>query len=511
MVKKMEQTINRRDFLKLAGLLPLSLATPRFMQAPLGQKNVIIIVFDAFSAYNISLYGYSRATTPNIAKLAERSIVYNKHYAGGSFTTTGTASLLTGTNPWTHRAFELDSEVAKSVESHNIFNAFPDHYRLAYTHNLLANTLLKQFRNAIDELIPREQLLLGSYGSFIQTLFGNDEDTANISWTRNIKSKETGYAYSLFLSHLYQPLQDHLVRNISLQFPRGIPTANYDDGFLLDQAIDTIGKRLAVVPQPFLGYFHFLPPHSPYRTSLEFYNKFINDGFEPQDKPLSVFSQKQDKYDHFRKRMEYDEFILYVDKEFGRLYKHLESLGLLENTILVLTSDHGELNERGISGHLSAALYEPVIRIPLLIFKPEQKSRLDINTTTTAIDLLPTLLHLTGQKIPDWAEGSILPPFTATATDPDRKAYVMHAINNKQDQPIASSASTTIVKGNYKLHYYVGYSDLKKNGQNELICLFDIVADPEELVDLAISHKEIADELLGELKAKLAEVNEPYL
>ncbi|MBC7876730.1 MAG: sulfatase-like hydrolase/transferase [Anaerolineales bacterium] len=507
----MENTINRRDFLKLTGLLPLSLVTPRFMQAPQGQKNVLVIVFDAFSAYNISLYGYSRETTPNIAKLAERSIVYNNHHAGGNFTTSGTASLLTGTHPWTHRAFELNSEVAQSVATHNIFNLFKDHYRIAYTHNSVADILLKQFQNDIDELIPRDQLLLGSYGKFIQTLFMNDEDTATVSWIRNIKSKETGYAYSLFLSHLYQPLQDNLVRNISSQFPRGIPTANYDDGFVLGQAIDEISKRLAVIPQPFLGYFHFLPPHSPYRTSLEFYNKFSKDGIEPVEKPLSAFSHKQDKFDHLRERLEYDEYILHVDEEFGRLYDHLESKGLLENTILILTSDHGELHERGINGHSTAILYEPVIHIPLLIFEPGRKTRLDINTMTSAIDLLPTLLHLTGQTIPEWAEGVILPPFAQIPEDPARKIYVMRASKNKQDQPIAVAASVTMIKGKYKIHYYMDYDDLKKNGQNELICLFDIVADPEELVDLSISHQEIADELLAELKAKLAEVNEPYL
>lgn len=507
----MKQTINRRDFLKLAGLLPLSLVTPRFMQAPEGQKNVLVIVFDAFSAYNISLYGYSRKTTPNIAKLAERAIVYKKHYAGGNFTTSGTASLLTGTHPWTHRAFELDSEVAPSVAAHNIFNLFKDHYRIAYTHNSVANTLLKQFRNDIDELIPREQLLLGSYGNFIQTLFGNDEDTASVSWTRNIKSKETGYAYSLFLSHLYQPLQDSLVRNVNSQFPRGIPTANYDDGFVLGHAIDSVSERLAVIPQPFLGYFHFLPPHSPYRTTLEFYNNFNDDGIAPVEKPLSVFSHKQDKFDHLRERLEYDEYILYVDKEFGRLYNHLESLGLLENTILVLTSDHGELHERGVNGHSTSLLYDPVIHIPLLIFEPGRKTRLDINTTTSALDLLPTFLQLTGQPTPNWVEGVVLPPFTPTTPDPDRQIYVMRANKNKQDQPIDNAASVTIRKGRYKLHYYKGYADLIANGQTELINLFNIEADPEELTDLSISHKEIADKLLDELKAKLAEVNKPYL
>ncbi len=507
----MKKSINRRDFLKLAGLLPLSLAAPRFLQATPDQKNVVVVIFDALSAYNISLYGYSRETMPNLAKLAERAIVYNKHYAGGNYTTTGTASLLTGTNPWTHRAFQNNSGVADSVASHNIFNAFQNYYRLAYTHNLLANTLLRQFQKDIEEWIPRKQLLLRSYGSFIQTLFANDEDLAAVSWNRNIKLQETGSAYSLFLSHIYQPLQDRLIQNINSRFPRGIPTVINDDNFTLEDAVNWIENRLAVAPQPFFGYFHFLPPHSPYRTSAEFYNRFKADGFAPAEKPASMLSQGQNKIDLLRKRAEYDEFILYADDEFGKLYKHLEDVGLLENTLLVLTSDHGELNERGVSGHSTNSLYEPVIRVPLLIFEPGRKTRLDVNAATSAIDLLPTLLHLTHQTVPTWAEGIVLPPFASAAPDPNRSVYVMRAIKNGQDQPITDSVSMVIVKGRYKLHRYLGVAELKKYGQDELTALFDVEADPEERIDLSVTHKEIADELLAELKAKLAEANKPYL
>ena len=109
---------NRRDFLKLTSLVPLSLSLLRFLKtfAPLTAqpKNIAVIVFDAFSAYSISRYGYERVTTPNIDRLAKRAIVYHNHFAGGNFTSPGTASLLTGTLPWTHRAFRPNSKVAKS-------------------------------------------------------------------------------------------------------------------------------------------------------------------------------------------------------------------------------------------------------------------------------------------------------------------------------------------------------------------------------------------------------------
>ena len=94
--------LNRRDFLKLAGLLSLGASIPsaekliRSNQAQGKPKNIIVIVFDAFSAYNIPVHGYERLTTPNIARLSKRAIVYHNHFAGGNFTSPGSASLLTG-------------------------------------------------------------------------------------------------------------------------------------------------------------------------------------------------------------------------------------------------------------------------------------------------------------------------------------------------------------------------------------------------------------------------------
>jgi arylsulfatase A-like enzyme len=502
----MAKNFNRRDFLKLAGLLPLGLAAPRFLQTSPGQKNILIVVFDALSAYDVTVCGYSRKTTPNLARLAERAVVYQKNYAGGNFTTTGTSTLLTGTYAWTHRALEQDSLVAESVAAHNIFNAFDGYYRIAYTHNEWANVFLKQFRKDIEELIPREQLLLSSYGKSIQSVFENDADLASVSWSRAMNLGEAGFSYSLFLSRLYEALQKNTLKKFIAQFPRGVPNAGYDNHYVLEDAIDTLGARITSVPQPFLGYFHFLPPHSPYNAPKEFCGQLYKDGYVPIRKPVSIFSEKK-RSDLSERRTEYDEFILYADSEFGRFYNMLEDSGLLENTILVLTSDHGENNERGISGHSTDALYEPLIRVPLMIFEPGRKTRLDITTPTAAIDLLPTLTHLAGLPRPAWSEGVLLPPFDSTPVDSNRSVYAIRATSTPQDKPIDDLFSISLVKGRYKLHYYFGYDRLKSG---ELIYLFDVEADPEELNDLSVTQKEIADELLSELKAKLTEVNKPY-
>ncbi len=507
----MTSGINRRDFLKLSGLLPLSMAAPglanllsRPGQAQAKAQNVIVVVFDAFSAYNISLYGYRRDTTPNLARLAKRAVVYHNHFAGSNFTTPGTASLLTGTLPWTHRALRPDGEVAPAFVTRNFFSAFQDYYRLAYTHNGWAYTLLRQMQSEMDQLIPREKLLLSSYDNFIESLFRNDEDIASVSWTRDMRIGE-GYAYSLFLSHLYKVLQEGKVANLQPMFPRGLPTTGSDDGFLLEQAVDWLSNLLTSIPQPFMGYFHFLPPHFPYHTSVDFYNRFKGDGYRPVEKPRDIFTDRRLFTNLLARRTEYDEFILYVDREFGRFYDELESSGLLENTWVVFTSDHGEMFERGIVGHSTDTLYQPVIRIPLLIFEPGRQVGVDVHAATSAIDVLPTLSRLTGHPIPSWTEGVVLPPYAEP--DSARSLYVVRAKDADPDAAL-TPASTTIVRGRYKLLYYYGYEE---RGIKDFTKLYDIEADPEELTDLSQTEKDVAGELLNELKSKLAEVDKPYL
>jgi len=291
----MKDKITRRDFLKLAGLLPVSIAAPSFLSSLDGfgevqnnTQNVLVIVFDAWSAYHLSLYGYQRETVPNIARLAERAVVYHNHYAGGNFTTPGTASLLTGTHPWTHRAFQPGGTIPDALISHNIFAAFKNHYRVSYSHNLWANLLLREFRDDLEKYIPKKKYFLTGDGfdtkqdffldsnAIIPSLFENDEDIAQVSWIRAMEREQAGYAYSLFLSPLYDGYRNYVYKNrfadIRARFPRGIPRDDYDY-FLLEQGLDAIGKLLTTIPQPFTGYFHFWPPHAPYNTSIDFVDR----------------------------------------------------------------------------------------------------------------------------------------------------------------------------------------------------------------------------------------------
>jgi arylsulfatase A-like enzyme len=505
----MKNQISRRDFLKLAGLFPLGMAAPRLFNAlgnipqPGQPKNVIVIVFDAWSAYNVPIYGYERETTPNISRLAKRAIRYHNHYAGSDFTTPGTASLLTGVLPWRHRALLGNETVDEYYTTRNLFSALPGHYHIAYTHNKWANTFLRQFQHDLDEFIPLEKLMLESYDTIIQQLFTNDADLSSVSWTRNMRVDEEGYSYSLILSRLYETLQAAKIKDLLKQFPRGLPTTGSDNGFLLEDAVEQIAERLAVIPQPFAGYFHFLPPHYPYRTSKEFADAFLNDGYKTIEKPVDIFGTKGNKNYPLKRRI-YDEYILYCDREFGRIYDFLERSGVLENTYLVLTSDHGESFERGLHAHNIDALYQPVIRVPLIIFEPGRTEGLDVYQSTSAVDILPTFAHLTGNPLPDWTEGRVLSPFASPA---ERDIRVVRGYRIKNGHHPITIGSLIQVSGDYKLHYYYGYDETPGDGMTRL---FDVKADPEEMNDLALVKPETVAEMLNELKLKLREADEPY-
>ena len=511
----MKNNFSRRDFLRLTGMASLGAALPsslRYLRpiqpAPAGQKNVLVVVFDAFSAYNMSLYGYTRKTTPNIDKLAQRAIVYHNHFAASNFSTPGTASLLTGVLPWLHRALSLDDTVDENYSNRNIFSAFNDHYRIAYSHNPLVTTFLDQFASDLDEYVPLNQLLITSDG-LIDTLFKNDPAAATIGWSRVMKKEGYGTSYSLVLSDIYKFFRDNKIQDIAPLFPLGLPSVRGDNYFTLEQAVDWLGGQITKAPQPFLGYFHFMPPHNPYNTSRDFYDRFQGDGLKWIKKPPDIFTPHSlggYKY-MMESRKKYDEFILYVDDQFRILMDRLESSGVLKDTWVVLTSDHGELFERGTVGHGTAALYQAVVRIPLIIFEPGRTSRTDIHSLTSAVDVLPTLLQVVKGQKADWSDGTILPPFSSESPDPDRKIYAMKVVIPDKRAPI-TNATVTQVQGDYKLIYYLGYEELDAK---ERMLLYDIGKDPEELNDLYPSQQVIGDKLLADLKNKLAEMNKPYL
>jgi choline-sulfatase len=497
--------ITRRDFLKLASLMPflcLASGSPLRIDQPGnndGLPNILILVFDAFSAKHLALHGYHRRTTPNLDELVGRATVFHNHYAGGNFTIPGTASLLTGTYPFSHRTLNMYGTAVKYFERRNLFAAIGERYtKIAFTHNLMATILLHQFsKNLNTTMSISEASIIGD--TYSEHIFRNDYSVG--LWSEvTLRGLKLPLTSSLFYS-IYDKQQT--MRNIfgtlddySSEFPRGLPNNHTGHFFLLERTVDWIKDQITKIPKPYIAYFHLWPPHDPYATRREFVDTF-NDGWMPLAKPEHFFSKGYSQEDLRELRRYYDEYIAYVDAEFARLYYHLEKTGSLKNTYLILTSDHGELFERGIDNHLTPVLFEPIIRIPLIIFKPGQEQREDIYSPTSCVDLVPTLASISGASKPDWCEGQILPSFAGQNEDTDRSLFVLEAKENPKHGPL-KKATAAIIKNNHKLIKYIGYEDFLNRYE-----LFDLENDPEEIENRYPELRSLFTELDFELNGKL--------
>jgi arylsulfatase len=192
-----------------------------------------------------------------------------------------------------------------------------------------------------------------------------------------------------------------------------------------------------------------------------------------------------------------------VDEDLGRLFDFMQREGILERNYVVLTSDHGEIYERGLLGHTNEYLYEPLIRIPLLVSSPGQISRVDVHNPTSSVDVVPTLLSLTGRPVPAACEGILLPGLGGEE-DPQRSIFAIDAKTTHVNGPIRK-ATLSCRKGQYKLiGYYPG------DGRPNEFELYDLANDPGEQTNLSNLNSALLSELRQEMDAKLAEVNARY-
>jgi arylsulfatase A-like enzyme len=103
----------------------------------------------------------------------------------------------------------------------------------------------------------------------------------------------------------------------------------------------------------------------------------------------------------------YDGEIRYTDEEMGKLLTALDSLSLLNNTIIIITADHGEeLKDHGLIGH-GHSVYDELIHVPLIIKIPGAENKV-VDDQVELIDIFPTVLDILGISIPNQLEGKSL-------------------------------------------------------------------------------------------------------
>lgn len=510
----MTTNLSRRDFLKLASILSLAplwerihLSQVRNLGSSRDQNlpNIIVILFDTLSARHLPIYGYPRSTSPNLERFSQKATVFHAHYSAGNYTTPSTASFFTGTYPWTHRAFHESGIIGKKG-TESIFSLLRERYHLTgFAHNPAADVLLYQFDDLLDQHIAAGAFSLFSH-TYYDHLFSNDSLNAFRSFEKFLfRGDPPGSLFLSFVNKLVVNTRHRsYLRKYADHYPRGIPnTAEISHSFVLESLFEGVIHLLNDLPNPSFAYLHLFPPHEPYYPHKKYLDMF-NDHWSPGAKEPHFLSEGLITQSLNKQRLRYDQYVAHTDAEFGRLLDAIEKTGLLNNSYVIVTSDHGQLFERGVHGHFTPLLYESIIHVPLLISIPGQQERVDIFTPTSTVDLLPTFLHLSDLPIPDWCEGEVLPGLGGKGTL-DRGVFSVEAKTNPSHSPL-TTGTVALIRDNYKLIRYIGYP-----GFEDVYELYDLKDDPDEFKDIYTQRNGIAGELQAELDGKLKEVNQPYL
>lgn len=230
---------------------------------------------------------------------------------------------------------------------------------------------------------------------------------------------------------------------------------------------------------PFLAMFSYLQPHWPWQPPQQYWDQYEGKGdlprvrYEdvPEELRTGISRPSTDDWDALSEneirqtRAAYYAMITFVDDEIGKILNELERLGKLDSTIIVFTSDHGEmLGERGT--WLKGNYFDPATRIPLLIaYPPVIPAGTVIDTPVDLTDIFPTLTDLAGMTPPSHVSGESLVPLIQGDFE---------ACNDWATSGYGTAGM--IRQGTYKL--IIPYPDADP-------WLFDLEKDPDELHNLA--------------------------
>jgi arylsulfatase A-like enzyme len=260
--------------------------------------------------------------------------------------------------------------------------------------------------------------------------------------------------------------------------------------------------------QPFFAFIHYLEPHLPYRPPTRYVRRYLS---EREARRARTVNQNALKYIGGRAvvgadDMEllgrlYDAEISYTDQCIGELVDGLRTTGLLDDTLLVLTSDHGEnLGEHGLMDHMFS-VHEPIVRVPLIVRFPGGTPRGQDAGLVQTLDVFPTVvaaLDDAAAPVAEQFQGAPLPPLGP------RREFAVTELNQVQP-PIETIArrypgfdwrvyDRSLCALRTATHKYVQGSD----GREELYALD---ADPGETRDLSAADPALTAEMRGRLAA----------
>jgi len=352
------------------------------------KPNILLVVLDAAQWGRFSCNGYDRKTTPNIDKIASEGIIFDNAISASPWTLPSVASLFTGVYP-------------SSLGLKDLMDKLPEHYA------------------TMAEILSRNgyQTMACHSGMFFDRRWGTDKGFEQVKQRRYFpvmakagSLKRAGRKIKAFI--------DQTMDNWKIGGDNG---ANWIE--------KQVKNLLAGQRAPFFLYLHYMETHDPYRAPWSFLSKYqkrfgdivrgikVNRGLSSV---ATLFRQgKADGRDQEVLGDLYDGALNYLDHKIGRIVDILRQKGVLEDTIVIITADHGEnLGSHGLMGHFWC-LFDSLIKVPLIMRCPKIFAAGErISGQVQNIDILPTLLDILGirkeeieqlQGISFYAGGRIVP------------------------------------------------------------------------------------------------------
>ena len=429
--------------------------------------NVILIVMDTARAQNFSCYGHVKQTAPNLEAIASEGVLYENAVSPGIWTLPSHASIFTGLLPSSHG----ENSVSRSL----------------------------------DHSIP----------TIAEYLSSRDYLTVGFSKIHFV-GKKTGLArgfQQFYEMWKLDPLRENgnILDKLYIKFDRKLENIKYlkpDYGSRrINHMVEKWFSEHHQKDRPFFLFINYFEPHLTYWPPKDYRSRFLEEhmfkkagGVNQDANAYNAGMVEMSEEDFEILRALYDGEIAYTDYRIGEIVNMLKDKELLDETLLIITSDHGEIiGEHGLMEHRTCP-YQPVVHVPLIIRFPDifPKGR-RIKELVQTTDLFPTVCHILGDsdQIEKCAfDGTILPPLNDTnhryavteyveAKPPD--SFLRK--NPTVDTSIFTTSFMSVRRDNHKL---IWSSDDKYN-------LFDLSSDPTEERNIAGDEKQAA--ILSDLRA----------
>ncbi|MGH7947545.1 MAG: sulfatase [Opitutaceae bacterium] len=420
-----------------------------------GAPNILVIIVDTLRADRLSAYGYTRPTSPRMDAFAREGVLFESAIATSSWTWPSHFSLITGRYPY---------------ENSGNLPTVPEVFRSRgyRTGAFSANTIFFTSQKGFGRGFIRFESYFHSWPDrAARTLYG-------------------------------RKIAQFVLRRLGYEDMPGRKLARD----VTDAAVRWIGRD----PRPFLSYLNYFDVHDPYLPPQPWRNRFafpgrpnpggILNAFLAGRYPLMKPEQLQDEI------AAYDGAIAYTDHQIGRLLDELDRRGLAPNTIVVITSDHGEmLGEHGLNLHRNC-LYREVIHVPLMIRWPERVPTGRRVTQPVSIASIPaTLAQLTDASSDSPFPGPSLAPLWQSPTPPSEWPEPLAELEKfpfeeVKREPSYHGAMKSLVSPQWH------YIEHEKFGQE----LFDWINDEAQATNLAATPegKPTADRFASQLKERIS-------